>query len=279
MLTDILSLVLLYMFWKVATDKCIYDVVKLKPLCGENADAYWLDVAANGNRIASLKSVGYRGGLVTPIVVLWIYGLAVGKGNTATLLSWTFLADRLSPLCFGVYLIHFPVAWCWFWIFHGYEIHPWYAWMVHRTIPLNLWELPALLVVCFFASWAVNEFIVGPSVPKILWLMRTPLYAVYRFFGLCVHDTPSNVPGEGTLQLVLTEIRRLTGTPVRPHTPLAATGLDSFGASALLGVLRTSFPQASSLRPASLAELGTVAALASFLANGASKEAKANKQL
>jgi len=263
--TDVLSIVLLCLLWTVATDRCVFDVATTKPLCGEHANAVWLDVAVSGNRIVSLKGLVINGGLGIPIVALWVYGLAVGEGATTKVLSRPLLADRLSPLCFGVYLIHFPLAWCWFWIFHGYEFRPWYRWISHRTLPFAAWELPPFLAICFAGSWAVNEYVVAPWMPRALRLTRVLMHTALR---LCRIRVPETSEGGDTLQIVLVELRRLTGTSVRPDTSLATTGLDSFGASALLGVLRSSFPQASSLRPASLSELGTVAALASFLEQG-----------
>lgn len=64
-----------------------------------------------------------------------------------------------------------------------------------------------------------------------------------------------------TIDKVRLVIRRLTGAEVGPLSPFDAVGLDSFGISGLLGVLRSTFPHAKKLRAGEFFDLQNVAGL------------------
>jgi len=64
-----------------------------------------------------------------------------------------------------------------------------------------------------------------------------------------------------TLLKIADAIKGLTGADVDATTPLMECGLDSFGTSALVGILRPKFPGVS-INPLQVYDLGTVGALA-----------------
>jgi len=222
----------------------------------------------------------------TPFLAVWVYGLAVGGGLTARLLSQSWLAHGLAPLAYGVYFAHVPVAWLWYFITRGIPEFEWW----HEFVPLYPFPIAwqeALLVLgfSFGASWAWDRYanaIVLPALLKfLLWFFGEMAEPVEGVFPLPEPETPphgenaarhSGVPNEGhrgseeaALPVLQEAIRNVTGATVSADTSLHFVGLDSFGTSALVGLLRAQLSQAQDLTAAKLFELGTVGKLADHL--------------
>merc|ERR550514_1933031 len=70
-----------------------------------------------------------------------------------------------------------------------------------------------------------------------------------------------NAPADTTLGVVQQAIRSFSGKDVTMETDLAHCGLTSFGATALVGLLKPSLPHAAGLSPLKLHQLKTVGAL------------------
>jgi len=205
--------------------------------------------------------------LGTPFLLLWIYGLALGAGLTSRVLGLYPLV-RLSHLAYGVYLNHIAVAWFWYYANFGTELKPWMPMVATTPFVMDFWpHMPAITALSFAVAWLIQEVLpIDRLVPYcIKFQYHVPMF-ILSFFrvgpGL---DTP---PSEGgAFGEVQRAVRRLTGAQVERGTALDALGMDSFGAAALLGVLRASrLPAARSLRLADLRRLATAGALADHLA-------------
>jgi len=135
-------------------------------------------------------------------------------------------------------------------------------------------HLPMVIVLTFAVAWFVNEHgRLDVFVPLCMrgWDLFLRVIEVICCCCLCRRRAKAAagataVGSFGALGDVQRSIRRLTSASTTPDTALESVGLDSFGLSALLGVLRaTPYPAAKKLRLATLQELGTVGALANFL--------------
>jgi len=211
---------------------------------------------------------------VTPLLVLWMYGLAVGEGLTARICSCALLV-RFSSLSYAIYLFHCPVAWCYYYLVFGTEFKRWMQRALDIPFDMPVWpHLPMVIVLTFAVAWFVNEHgRLDVFVPLCMrgWDLFLRVIEVICCCCLCRRRAKAAagataVGSFGALGDVQRSIRRLTSASTTPDTALESVGLDSFGLSALLGVLRaTPYPAARKLRLATLQELGTVGALANFL--------------
>lgn len=114
-------------------------------------------------------------------MTLWIYGLAVGKGLTASLLSRKFLVTYLSPLAYSIYLFHLPLAFYYYLILHSPKYQNWWPEAGAYPIPVQWWELFIVILLTGLLSWVVDWFIAPRLVPLSLAFWRF----FFRFFCCC----------------------------------------------------------------------------------------------
>jgi len=172
--------------------------------------------------------------LCTPVLCLWIYGLARGGGFTAYFLGSNIMVKYLSPAAYPMYLFHFPLGQ--------------YIVLIKRAmhaesqplalLPMESWEFFCLAGLTTVLSVFAMQHLNGPAT------------AVFeRSFDLiycccCCICGPPKSPSEKQPTLLTIEevISGLTGADVDGITILQEAGLDSFGASALVGRLKAAFP-------------------------------------
>lgn len=167
-------------------------------------------------------------GLMTPVLCVWLYGLAVGRGFTAWFCRNPFLVNVLSPASYSIYLLHQPV-------FEWYSISvkgswwgqrkPGYEWFSPDPIQLGVLETAAviLLTVAFsiVVTYVSNKYLMGR------WLSFVRLITCRRR-AACSYDVTD---------MVLHAIEDLTGVRPEPKDNLQDTGLASLGVAALVSTL------------------------------------------
>ena len=202
--------------------------------------------------------------LGTPFVALWVYGLAVGRGRTAAVLSTPLLAEGLAPLAYGVYLSHVPIGWGWYFVTQGVPAFEWW----HELVPIHPLPLDAVgtvlvLVLSFLASWLcerhLNTVLIARLTRLLHWMLAPNACSRLSEDDCRLLETrkddDQSAASHSPEQLVQRAIRRVTGARVHQASSLQHIGLDSFGRSALVGLLRGQLPQARHLTIGKLHEL------------------------
>eukprot|EP00760_Papus_ankaliazontas_P009353 PhM_4_TR14046/c0_g1_i1/m.6308 len=198
--------------------------------------------------------------LGTPLVALWLYGIAVGRGVTAWALSNKFLVTVCAPLSYLLYLLHTTVAMAFYLALGETRDGDVADTFPGPPVAVPWWCLPVSVIISLILARAFNEFVNPYLMPPMLkyWtLLYNKLYA--RCCG-CELVTVENVGGVGTVEnRVAMMLRRLTGAAVGSGDKLTEIGLDSMGLTALSGALRAAFPDlCADLRPTTLNQLETV---------------------
>lgn len=211
--------------------------------------------------------------LCTPFVALWIYGLAVGKGLTARLFSIKFMVKHLSPLAYPLYLFHVPTAYYYWYITRGTKFQEWMPASGAIPIPVMWYEYFIITFISLLISYITNEWLNPSLIPSMMRFWRW-FFTFFHCVFFWLYSKPSSVVPisdeeaqnvETTLYQVQKVIRDLTGTEAMPESSLDAIGLDSFGVSALVGVLRLSFSFTRNLRVADVRKLQNVQSLVDHL--------------
>ena len=237
------------------------------------------------------------GRLGTPLVLLWLFALAYGRGLTAKLLG-SQVMQYLAPYAYPLYLFHLPISRIYWVATRGRHAEFWWpnaagfpvvsewqsfvlvkfefggANMRYFVKPVAWYELLFIIVICVVLAMVLDQLI-------IQWLSMYTIKAgiwIIRLFARCCcccccrealkTSAVDNDPAEhSTLQRVQTLIKDLTGGKqfVDGSTNLRDIGLDSLGASALLGTLRASLPSARGLTLGQLATCETVDDLVAIL--------------
>ena len=209
------------------------------------------------------------------MMIVWLYGLAVGAGGTAWLLSRPLLAHTLAPLAYGVYFWHVPVAWVWYFVTRSIptQFEWWHEMTPIYPFPIEAYETLGVLVLCFVLSWIWDRYCNAAVLPMVMRLFRPifrcccptkEVFAIW-FADSGVEQIELVKPGDSNLAVLQHAILTVTGAELDPASSLHFVGLDSFGTSALIGLLRTQLPHARHLTVAKIYELGTVAKLARHL--------------
>mmetsp|Transcript_102546 Transcript_102546/g.289611 ORF Transcript_102546/g.289611 Transcript_102546/m.289611 type:complete len:1144 (-) Transcript_102546:47-3478(-) len=175
--------------------------------------------------------------LVTSALCVWIYGLAKGQGLTARLMGSSFLVTYLSPAAYSVYLFHYPTAMYYFIIKEK----------ILGPAAGNIFNPKSSL------GGLVDYFLILASATLIALLaahkLNAPITSIFMKLiervcwcccGCCRQSRPEQELS--TLEQVAKTVKGLTGADVDASTPILECGLDSFGTSALVGMLRPKFP-------------------------------------
>eukprot|EP00931_Biecheleriopsis_adriatica_P056802 TRINITY_DN33685_c0_g1_i1.p1 TRINITY_DN33685_c0_g1~~TRINITY_DN33685_c0_g1_i1.p1 ORF type:complete len:1438 (+),score=217.99 TRINITY_DN33685_c0_g1_i1:39-4352(+) len=186
--------------------------------------------------------------VMVPILSLYLYGLAVGKGITARVCCNKFLVQKLAPASYSIYLLHQPV-------FEWYSLATrgflWsrrkrFAWF--SPDPMEVDWLEALLIIMLTVVFSIavteitNRYLMGR------WL------AFVRFVT-CRRRSKGE---EGSRELVLAALEDLTGLQPAPSDRLQDTGLASLGISVLISTLAAMDARLKALSPSQLMSCDTV---------------------
>jgi len=213
-------------YWGAITDMCTLLLVLTMPM------ASILTAADHGKYIKIAVDLGtWWGGdqqhkLVMLLLSVWLYGLAIGQGYSAKFLGSPFLVKYLSPAAYSVYLFHYPTN-CYWQLIRGNTLAGSYTatgfmhWVDYFVV------LVVATCVAMFAAHKLN----APLTSLFMRLIDT----------LCCCGKATNEE-QSTLEKVQDAVKGLTGADVTPETPILECGLDSFGTSALLGIIKPKFP-------------------------------------
>lgn len=249
--------------------KASHDNVGLEALLGVAEDD------AFGSRVLA----GIVSRTVMPLMVLWLYAMAVGRGVTCWLFSRPIFVDVLAPVSYSLYLWHQ-------WVGQIYYLLTRYEWWSYwRFRKAFFWFSPAPVPV----AWQEYFFVVvlttalGLALGKIdPWLVSL-WEGARRSLRRCRCGGGTGTLAEGgrskearerdTLSIVLDEIELLTGMAVEPCWSLAECGLASVAAPVVRGRLARALPGIN-LALDELVKANTIASL-SQLCDKRRKEAMA----
>lgn len=200
--------------------------------------------------------------------------MGFGNGYTARFFS-SKLITTLAPLGYPVYLLHMAVARYYWLATRGFEREAWFDISGEYPFPVEWHEMLIVLAITIFVGFLINAFLVPPLIPyTISWGVKVCTFISSCFARVSCNknteDTTDNTSFEGEIKVstydqVKTMVRGLTGVDVNRSVKLSTLGLDSLGATALLGMLRASVPAARSLSLQELQQCETVGCLANTL--------------
>jgi len=162
----------------------------------------------------------------TPLLCLYLYGLAVGSGFTARCLQNQFLVRTLAPTSYSIYLLHQPVFEWFSFVTRGawWSRSKNFVWFSPDPIAVSWWESVLIVVLTVLLSHvitrATNNHLMGKWLAFVRW-------ATCR----------SRRANQDSAQLVAVAIEQLSGMHASPKTLLQVCGLASLGISALVSVL------------------------------------------
>lgn len=255
------------------TDITEVDGIEYVEACDVTRDEFikygWTSEINNGTWPSDLAFIMGDGRFVFPLILLWIYGMAYGRGCTASLFSLR-ITQFLAPYAYPLYLLHVPVL-RFYWIAtRGGSARFWWDDAGRFPFPIEVWEVYLVIFICLFFSMFVNFAIVRRLMP-----ISIAVYVrAYEFLVSCL--SPQNsYSGVGEItaspsvfKQVSTLVESLTGNQqLTSSTQLEDLGFHSLGAAALLGTLRATVPSAKDLNMGQLASCETVGDLI-FLLEG-----------
>mmetsp|Transcript_6955 Transcript_6955/g.9964 ORF Transcript_6955/g.9964 Transcript_6955/m.9964 type:complete len:973 (+) Transcript_6955:336-3254(+) len=171
--------------------------------------------------------------VTAPITFLWIFGLAVGKGFTARLMSNSFLVTWLAPASYNMYLFHQVIQEWYFLATRGYwwvQPKPYY-WFSPYATPVPWWEFFIIAFITIAFSVFVEVFVNGWIVKHSTAFTRTIL---------CLKE--EKVEGKNVGETIVSVIKNITGMEVFEDTNLLDTGLSSMTTLLLVSDLVKIYP-------------------------------------
>lgn len=192
--------------------------------------------------------------LAVPMISIYLYGLAVGRGCTARLCRNRILVEYLAPASYAMYLLHQPV-------FEWYSVitvGTWWSqrkrfeWFSPDPLRINWYETILVIILTVIFSMIVTHLINFYLMGKWLAFVRWATCRRRR------HDNTDSVAS------VCAAIEDLAGVNVSAADKLQDTGLASLGVSALVSVLNNAWPQLN-LKPAALLNCTTVQDIANII--------------
>ena len=213
-----------------------------------------------------------------PIFALWIASMAFGQGYTARLFRSTIMTT-LAPLGYPVYMMQMAVARYYWLATRGFDRQEWWGDEGEFPFPVEWYEFFLILGITIIIGGLINNLIVPHCMPYSITLgVRVCSFISWgvsavalRCCGISQPDDTLNTTiddktqGGSAYMQVQAMVRGLTGVEVTADMPLRHLGLDSLGAAALLGTLRSSVPAARKLTLRQLQDCDTVGDLANCL--------------
>jgi acyl-CoA synthetase (AMP-forming)/AMP-acid ligase II/peptidoglycan/LPS O-acetylase OafA/YrhL len=212
------------------------------------------------------------GRLGTSLVLLWLFGLAYGEGITARIMNNPVL-QTLGPFAYPLYLLHLPMSRFYWVATRGHEAEFWWPDAAGYPVPVEWYELFFLIGFCIMVSAVLDRFVVQYLSPYTIGLGVAICKCLARFCCCCCRSSEAGSGAaadpeerQSVFYMVAHMVQGLTGNnSVGYSTPLRDLGLDSLGATALLGTLRSCIPCARTLTLAQLSSCETVGDLVSLL--------------
>ena len=198
--------------------------------------------------------------LYAPLMVLWLYAMAVGRGLTCRLLSTPLLSRTLAPISYNVYLFHQLVGQLYYlstrhewWSYWRYRKH--FFWFSPQPVPVGWSEYFVVLILTTWLAMLLAR--IDP------WLIAR-WEAARSVVARCCGGGGEGDKAASTLDIVLDEIEKLTGAPVEPDWSLADCGLASVATPIVVNRLTHALPGVSVALP-DVVRAQTVAELAKLL--------------
>eukprot|EP00308_Calcidiscus_leptoporus_P011576 CAMPEP_0119370154 /NCGR_PEP_ID=MMETSP1334-20130426/16552_1 /TAXON_ID=127549 /ORGANISM="Calcidiscus leptoporus, Strain RCC1130" /LENGTH=2388 /DNA_ID=CAMNT_0007387159 /DNA_START=53 /DNA_END=7219 /DNA_ORIENTATION=- len=200
---------------------------------------------------------------LTPLMVVWIFGLAVGRGGTCWVLTRPIFADVLAPISYNVYLFHQWVGQMYYlltrqewWSYWRYRKQ--FFWFSPLPVPVAWWEYFFVLMLTTFFS-----FFMARLDPWMISKWESARKSLRGCFSCGASETASQ-GNKTTLILVMEEIESLTGAAVEPDWTLAECGLASVAGPVVINRLHAAVPGVN-IALSDLAEVETLEDLAQML--------------
>eukprot|EP00539_Tryblionella_compressa_P019304 CAMPEP_0178878994 /NCGR_PEP_ID=MMETSP0747-20121128/11694_1 /TAXON_ID=913974 /ORGANISM="Nitzschia punctata, Strain CCMP561" /LENGTH=1169 /DNA_ID=CAMNT_0020546793 /DNA_START=50 /DNA_END=3559 /DNA_ORIENTATION=- len=210
--------------------------------------------------------------VATPLVLLWLYALAQGHGLTARIMNCVPL-QWLAPMAYPLYLLHVSVARYYWLATRGLEAQHWFADATGFPFPVEWYETFIIIAISLALGLILDRtvvpfltrYTVSLGVSICQWVERR-ICCCCKQANLSTVDASSSISSMSNLDRVQDLIKHITGNnQISASTDLRDLGLDSLGATALLGTLRASVPAARKLTLFQLIAFETVGDLVGAL--------------
>jgi len=170
-----------------------------------------------------------------PIMVLFLYAIAVGRGYVVQVLSTPFLVDVLAPNSYNCYLFHQTIGF-WYWGITRQEIWSYWRyrkgfyWFSPHPVPCAWYEY--FYVVTLVVLWSM---LMSKYVDPVLVVYFNKAWRCLK--GACGGGGVNELDDKSTASILLAVIEELTGQPVELENTLEECGLASVGAPVLAQML------------------------------------------
>ena len=216
-----------------------------------------------GRMESTIASAFWEYRIGSPLILLWLYGMAYGRGLTVRIMNSKIL-QALAPLSYTVYLLHIPIARYYWLATRGFVAEEWWNKLGDFPMPIALEEV--LFILC--ASVALGYFIDRKVIPHVMpWTVKVGIKVcniVSCLLGCSTTVERANNGGSTMIQ-VKRLVKALSGLDVTRDSNLHDLGLDSLGATAFLGNLRASVRAANSLTLRQMNNFRNVGELVDYL--------------
>ena len=197
---------------------------------------FGMDLHVRFSRESYLEDRMYSGvtpRLAVPIFMVYIYGLAVGRGMTCALLSSRWIV-KLSPASYAIYLLHQPVFEWWSVLTTGewWTQRKPFEWFSPDPIPLDWWATAVVILLTVHFSVAMTWLVDEILMQRWLSFVR----ACKKFvIGEVTGGDAASKDDDAARELVLDAIEDLVGVRAtmddRPAELLASLGIVAMGAA------------------------------------------------
>jgi len=199
--------------------------------------------------------------LYGPLMVLWLYAMAVGHGLTVRAFSSRLVVTTLAPISYLNYIFHQLIG-QYYWLVTRNEW--WSYWRYRKAF---FWFSPAPVPT----AWWEYFFIVALTTWWSMLMARVDPYLVSKWesgrrkfrtlLGAKVNPTSAQLT---TLDIVLRTVESMSGATVEPSSTLAEVGLASVAAPVIINMLSLALPS-TTIRLADLVAVDSVGELAALL--------------
>lgn len=218
-------------------------------------------ILAENDNLGIRSVAGIWSRFLMPIMVLWLFGLAVGKGFTAKLFEKSFFVETLAPVSYNLYLFHQWVGQMYYlvtrqqwWSYWRYRKA--FFWFSPLPVPVAWWEYFYVVILTTFFGMFMAKL--DPYM-----ISRWEAGRAYLKSFLC-RGRSNDTRELTTTEVVLNEIEQLTGAAVEPDWTLAECGLASVAGPVVVNRLQVAVPGVT-ISLADLIDVDTVGGLAELL--------------
>ena len=230
-------------------------------LHGFRNDDFTKDSSGRGKRIWAYT----LSRLICPSSFVWIYGLAVGEGWTAYLMSRKSMVVWLAPASYNIYLFH-QVTYEWYWLATRGEYWAYprdFYWFSPKYSPIRVWEFFILLFLTVLLS-IILEFRLNSI------LVEWSALLVQKLTG---KDSLVIGKESSVTQVLIQIIGNITGGEVDESTSLLESGLSSITSLVLIAKIKQHF-KSLVLTSRDIFEVNTVGKFSALIAERLQRTAK-----